>query len=123
MLKNLIECILYLLAAYGLIVLISSAARLIQCRVRGCRPDVRAAILVKNAEENIEYIIRSAVTNEFASSVFSDKRLIVVDMGSTDNTLELLEELQKEYCSIEVLKCNEREQIFCDFSVFPPSGK
>lgn len=119
----LLECVICLLAAYGLLVLVLSAAELIRCRVSGCRPKVRVVILVKDAEEYIEYIIRNAVKRDFISKVFSDKKLVIVDMDSTDQTYQLLERLQKDFSNIESLTFKEREFIFDDFSTFSPSIK
>lgn len=123
MLNSLLECIVYLLATYGLLVLVLGATELIRCRIKGRRPNVRIIFLVKDAEEHIEYIIRNAVKKDFASRAFSDKNMIIVDMNSTDHTYQLLEKLQNDFSNIEVLTFKERELIFDDFSIFSPSEK
>lgn len=123
MLYKLLECAVYLLAAYGLLVLVLGAAESIRCRISGHRPKVRVVLLVKDAEEHIEYIIRNAVKKDFVSRVFSDKNMVIVDMNSTDHTYQLLGKLQKDFSNIESLTFEERELIFDDFSIFSPSTK
>lgn len=123
MLYILLEYVVYLLAVYGLLVLVIGSAELVRCRISGCRPKVRIVLLVKDVEENIEYIIRNAVKKDFASKVLSDKNIAIVDMNSADHTYELLEKLQKDFLNIEVLKFEEKTIIFDDFSVFSPIEK
>lgn len=123
MLYSFLECTVYLLAAYGLLVLILGAIDMLQCRIAGKRPKVRVVLLVQDAEEQIEYIIRYALKKNYASRVFSDKKMIIIDMNSSDRTHELLERLQRSYSGIEALSEKEKEQIFNDFGTFSPSGK
>jgi hypothetical protein len=115
MLFNIIQCIIYILAVYGFIALILGISETIRCRITGPRPRVRAVLLVKDAEEQIEYIIRYAVRKEYAARVLSEKGLVIVDMDSGDNTYTLLQRLQKNFPSIEVLKISEASSIFNDF--------
>lgn len=118
MLENLLDCIIYLLATYGLVVLSLGAADLVRCRVRGRRPNVSVVLLVQDAEDYIEYIVRNAVKKDFASKAVSDKKVIFVDMNSTDNTSQLLKKLKNDFPSIEILTLNERLRIFDDFGIF-----
>ena len=123
MLKSLLECIVYLLATYGLLVLVLGAADMIRCRVRGRRPDVRVVLLVKDAEDHIEYIVRNAVKKDFASKALSDKNMFIVDMDSTDSTNQILKKLQSDFSNIEILPFEDRSMIFDDFYIFSPSEK
>ena len=123
MLYRLFEYVVCLLAAYGLLMLVLSAAGAIQNRIPGRRPRVRVVLLVKDAEEHIEYIIRSAVKKDIASKALSDRTIAVVDMDSMDHTYMLLEKLQKDFSNIEALTFAERNLIFEDFSIFSPSEK
>lgn len=120
---RLFECFVWLLAAYGLLTLLLGTIGLIRCRISGHRPSVRVVLLVRDAEEHIEYIIRNASKKEFASKVLSEKNMIIVDMNSADNTYQLLERLKKDFSNIETLTFDERDQIFNDFSIFSPTPK
>jgi hypothetical protein len=100
---------------YGLLSLLLGISESICCRMAGPNPMVRAILLVQDAEEQIEYIVRYAVKKEYAAKILSDKKLIIVDMNSSDNTYILLEKLQKNFPSIQVLKISDVDSIFKDF--------
>ncbi len=112
MFLRVLECVTYILAIYGLIILIYGIAESIRCRIKGRRPNVRVVLLVRDAEEYIEYIVRSAVKNEFAVKALSDKKLTIVDMDSADNTYLLLQKLQKSFPSIEIMKYDQFSDLF-----------
>lgn len=120
---RLFECFVWLLAAYGLFTLLLGAVGLIRCRISGHHPNVRIVLLVRDAEEHIEYIIRNAAKKDFASRVLSDRNMVIVDMNSTDHTYQLLERLQKDFSNIDTLTFEERDLIFDDFSIFSPTSK
>jgi cell division protein FtsX len=123
MLYNLLLCIVCILAAYGLLALVSGIAESVRCRISGIRPEVRVVVLVQNAEEQIEYIVRNAVKKDIQSKMLSDKKVTFVDMDSKDKTSELLDKLQKNFSSIEVLSYPDRAHIYDGFSIFSPSAK
>ncbi len=115
MLFSILECLTYILAVYGLLILVIGAADLIRCRIRGHRPKVRVVLLVQDAEDQIEYIVRNAVKKEFTAKVFSDEKLAVVDMHSKDNTYLLLQKLQKNFQSVEVLKSDDIDEVIKEY--------
>ena len=119
--ENLFDCVIYLLATYGLLTLALGAADMIRCRMRGRRPKVRVVVLVQDAEDHIEYIVRNAVKKDFASRALSDKNVIFVDMRSADHTSQLVKKLEENYSGIEILPPEERLRIFDDFDVFSPN--
>ncbi|NMA33619.1 MAG: hypothetical protein GX940_03575 [Clostridiaceae bacterium] len=116
MLYDAIVCLTYILAIYGLFILLSGIAGSMRCRVKGRRPEVRVILLVRDSEEHIEYIVRNAAKNEIAAKLLSDAKIAVVDAGSSDSTYSLLERLQKTYPGIEVLKISELDKIVDDFT-------
>ncbi len=120
MLTNLPECIIYLLAAYGVLVLVLGAIDLIRSKITASHPKVRVVLLVQNAQEQIEFIVRNVVMKDFASRASSDKKVIFVDMDSSDDTVILLKKLQQCYPTIEVLQHQDKEVIFNDFNSFHP---
>ena len=115
MLLDIIKSLICILAVYGVIALILGISESICCRMPGPRPKVRAVLLVQDAQEQIEYIVRYAVKKEYAPRIMSDKKLIIVDMNSEDNTYALLEKLQKNFPSIEVLKRSDADNILKEF--------
>lgn len=123
MLQRLIECIIYILAVYGLLILVLEVAALIRKRIAGYKPEARIVLLVRNAEECIEYVVRNMISKEMASGYFFCKDIVIVDMDSSDHTYKLLEKLQKDFPNIEVLSYQERELIFDNFPTFSPSKK
>lgn len=123
MLTNLPECIIYLLAAYGALVLVLGAIDLIRSKMAANHPKVRVVLLVQNAQDQIEFIVRNVVMKDFASRASSDKKVIFVDMDSSDDTVVLLKKLQQCYPSIEVLQHQDKEVIFRDFQLFSPTIK
>lgn len=112
MLHRIFECIVWLMAAYGLFTLFFGAFNLMRCRIPGHHPKVGVVLLVKDAEEQIEYIARNAAKRDFAAKVLSDNKIAVIDMNSTDGTVQILEKLQKNFMNIEVLKFEDRQNIF-----------
>lgn len=104
-----------------MLTIILNISEFISCRFAGQRPKVRVVLLVQDAEEQIEYIVRYAVKEEYADRVLSDKKLIIVDMDSTDNTYILLEKLQHNFPSIQVIKMSDMESVFKDFVFSPPA--
>lgn len=123
MLDRLPECIIYLLAAYGMLVLVLGAIDLIRSKMVGNRPKVRIILLVQNVQEQIEFIVRNVVMKDYASKALSDKKVVFVDMDSTDETVVLLKKLQQCYPSIEVMQCKDKDKIFSDFQLFSPTIK
>ena len=123
MLIRLLECAVWLLAAYGLLTLVHGMIELIHCRISGHRPNVRVVLLVKDAEEHIEYIIRNMSKKDFVSKTLTDKNMVIIDMNSTDHTYQILEKLQVDFSNVEALSFEEKEHIFDDFPIFSLSSK
>ena len=131
MINILFELVVSLLAIYGLIMLGFTAAGHIRRRNPGkvpglfsdcinspsVHPCVRMVLLVRDAEEQIEHIVRTAVKNDFTSCVLSDNSLVIIDMNSSDNTFLLLEKLQKDFSNIEAVRFEDRELVFDDFTI------
>jgi hypothetical protein len=115
MLSDIIQCIICILAVYGLFSLMLGISETIRCRLSGPRPRVRVVLLVKDAEEHIEYIVKYAVSKEYAARVLSDNKLMIVDMGSEDNTYQLLQKLQNNFPCIEVLGSDSIDDIIREF--------
>jgi hypothetical protein len=116
MMYDAVVCLTYILAIYGLFMLLAGIAGSMRCRVKGRRPKVRVVLLVRDAEEHIEYIVRNAVKSELAARLLSDAKIAVVDADLSDSTFRLLEKLQKTYPGIEILKPGELDKFLDDFT-------
>ena len=89
------------------------------------RENMRVVLIVKDQEEFIEGVIRSFYMNrafenklsrqvDFCYRIDGDNGFIVVDMGSADKTLDILQKLKNTYGSLEVLSVDEKDRIFED---------
>ena len=115
-----LEAAVCMLAIYGLIMLVLAAVEKKSGSGRGPRkhPGVRVVLLVKDAEEQIEYIIRKAVKSDVTSGLLSENSLVVIDMNSSDSTFLLLEKLQKDFSCVEILPFEDRALVFEELPIF-----
>ncbi|MGE5328928.1 MAG: glycosyltransferase [Deltaproteobacteria bacterium] len=100
------QVIIWILALYGLIEIIIEAYRAVF--VLNNVKDMYILIAVKNQEENIEGVVRSIVFKNLYNrndEIFNN--IIIADMGSTDNTVKILEKLCSEYECLKVIDCSE----------------
>ena len=63
-------------------------------------------LIVKNQEDTIEWIVQNAIRNVKG-------KLIIIDMGSKDDTWKILEKLKLDNDDIEILKEEDKSKIFC----------
>lgn len=106
---------LYLMIAIGAILLIlwfgntKSAAR------QKDTSKLSMVILVRNQQDITEGLIRNFCRRDFVKRVVPDMRITVIDMGSNDETWQILTKLSEAYEYIEILKEDDREKIFTNF--------
>jgi hypothetical protein len=112
MLEAIITFITCLLAAYGAYNLAVMIAGCTSSAKGSRKAGVKLVLLVKNQEGSVEGIIRTVFSGEFLRRIMSGHGLTVLDMGSKDKTLLILEKLQKDFDSLEVLKEEEKGRIF-----------
>ena len=104
--RMIIQVIIWILALYGLIEIIIEAYRAVF--VLKNVKDMYILIAVKNQEENIEGIVRSIVfKNLYDKNEEIFNNIIFADMGSTDNTVKILEKLCGEYEFLKVINYGE----------------
>lgn len=99
----LFQVAVWILAIYGLIEIVISAFKFIVFMNNNVK-DMYILIAVKNQENTIEGIIRSIVFKNIYhrnESLFNN--IIIADMGSTDETLNILKKLAGEYSFLRIL--------------------
>jgi len=113
------EIITYLLAVYGAFALIISIINSIHIGSMNENSGMKLVLIQRNQEETIEGVVRSILAKDLINMITPGENLTVLDMGSTDETIEVLTKLENDYECIEVLKSGEREKIFEYFEKVP----
>jgi len=117
------ELILWILAVYGLFSLISGALGLIRLKSRLKCGYIKPVLLVRNAEDCIEYVVRNLAAKDFLGGLLPGQKISIVDMNSEDNTYLIAKKLEIDYPHLEALNFDEREYIFDTEAIFSPSPK
>jgi len=113
------QFITYVLAIYGLINLVVNISDLFYKKSYSKNIKIKAVLFVKNCEDVIEGVIRNIFIGDFLRKIMSSGSLTVVDMGSTDKTLDILQRIERDYDTVDVLKESEKEKVFDFFSEIP----
>lgn len=111
MLRMVFECLVCIFAAYGLIAFLYEAlftGRHVKCT----GSMIKTVLIVKNQAEIIEGVLRNILRRDSIRKLMPGGRLIVLDMGSKDDTMEILKRLERDYECIQVLKGSEGNSIF-----------
>lgn len=110
MIDFILNMLLWILAAYGLIELIKNIYYLFTCT--NLRTDgIYLIIACKNQENNIEAYMRSILFRLVYGKEEYIKDIIVTDLNSNDNTLEILKKLQKEHKEIKIINWKTCKEI------------
>ena len=100
MLEMIIYGLIWCFAVYGILVMIQEIAR--KSTYRKVEENVKLIMTVKDVENGIENYIRELnMGNNFYNN------LVVIDLGSQDDTLCILRELEKENVNLKILDKNE----------------
>ncbi len=102
MLRIFFYTIAYILAFYGAMNIFGSFIESITVREKTGKRPVKLVIEVKDQEEEIEGIIREIYRDELFYNHRFHVEVEAIDLGSKDNTLEILRRLQTLYGSLEV---------------------
>jgi flagellar biosynthesis regulator FlaF len=100
MLDFLCSTIMWCFFIYGAICLIESIFQ--DYTYNKIKKNVKLILTVKDAENGIENYIKEL---KFGKNFYNN--LVVIDLGSKDNTLEILKDLEKETINLKIL--NEKE--------------
>lgn len=100
------DCILWILALYGLIDIFKIVKNLIKCKKFESK-DIFIIIATKNQEHKIEFYFRSIVFKMLYGKEENIKNIIVTDLNSDDNTKAILEKLSEDYQEIRFIDWEE----------------
>lgn len=105
MIEFLVNLLFWVFAIYGFIELIKN---FIIANYKKYKTDgIHVIITVKNQEEEIEYFLRNIMFRILYGKEEEIDEIMLVDMGSTDNTKVILEKIQSEYKNVDVLSWHE----------------
>jgi len=113
--EQLFVCVVIVgLAAYGTLVLIREFAKYYRAslsrREFEKKDGMCLAILVKNREQDVEWIIRETMRSVLAKKCRMP--VMVVDMESDDETNAIVKSLVMEYDDLELIENSEKEKVF-----------
>ncbi len=104
------EAIVIIFAGVSLFFYICWRAIKFECTACTCKYEkkitpIYAVITVKNSEDCIEGVIHSIIKEmKTTRDVFSPSGIVVVDLGSCDSTVQILEKLTSKYEYIYILQ-------------------
>lgn len=110
MTESLMECILWILAIYGLIDIIRDIFYIFSSSKINTK-DTFIIVAVKNQENNIEGFIRNIMFKLVCTKNLQDTKVIVTDLGSSDETRHILEKLNDDYECLEIIEWEECKKI------------
>jgi len=122
MLQITLEVLVCVLAAYGLITLIHESLLSAKQNRDYKNSMVKLVLIVKNQGESIEGVLRNVLPRDFIRKLMPGGKLIVLDMDSKDDTLDILRKLERDYECLEVLKRSEKEFLFKPFEEADDKG-
>jgi len=106
----LLQIVIWILAIYGLIEIsinIFNGIAMVNNNIK----DMYILIAVKNQEDTIEGIVRSIVfKNIYYKNEDMFNNILIADMGSTDDTINILRKLSKEYSFLKIVDCKESQE-------------
>ena len=98
------------LALYGLIEIIKNIYYIIT--YTNLKSDgIYLIVAVKNQEKQIEGFIRSVIFRMIYGKEEFIKQIMVADLGSKDETKEIIDKIGRDYCQIKVVNWKECKEI------------
>lgn len=105
--------IVYMFAVYGVLSLLFYLFSCIKGKKHGANASLKLVLLVKNAEECIEYTVFNITKRILSDRSMPIKTLSIMDMGSNDDTQLILDKLTCDYGAIELIK--EKDSVYMNF--------
>lgn len=103
MLEAIVYGIIWCFAVYGILVMLQDITR--SLTYKKVEENVKLIMTVKDAEDGIENYIREL---KFSKNFYNN--LVVIDLGSKDDTLDILKELEKENINMKILTKSEGKE-------------
>ncbi len=100
MLEIIVYGFIWCFAIYGILVMIQEITR--KSTYRKIEENVKLIMTVKDAEDGIENYVR-----ELSMGRNFYNNLVIIDLNSTDDTLSILKELEKENMNLKILTQSE----------------
>ena len=101
--------IITFLAIFGAVELLSRLKRkLLKSAVKGTAIVVAAS----GHDEEIEYSVRSLVSQADDLETGGERFIVVVDNGMDEETRKICEKIKSDFCGVEVCKMSELSQVF-----------
>jgi hypothetical protein len=94
MFEHVCEFLLYLFATYGFAIFVIEFFKSIAGRGNG--KGIKFCLLVKDCQDNIEGVVRSVMSSGLPKKYTEDRGITVIDLGSADQTRNILERLEKD---------------------------
>ncbi len=110
--KIFFEVVICVFAAYGFITLVYELILSVKHKIKYENSMIRLVLVVKNQGDVIEGVLRNILPRDFIRKLMPGGRLTVLDMGSRDDTMDILRRLEREFECVEVLKKSEKETLF-----------
>ena len=103
MLEIIIYGLIWCFAIYGILIMFQEITR--KSTYRKVEENIKLIMTVKDAEEGIENYIREL---NMGKNFYNN--LVVIDLGSEDDTLCILKELEKENFNLKILNKKEGKE-------------
>jgi len=103
MLARVIEALIYVLALYGLVNIVEAVLNYFSQSSHFRKQKYELVLTVKNQQDNIEGVIRTIFEDELFRRSGPECKVVVIDKGSEDETVKILERLAREYENLEVI--------------------
>jgi hypothetical protein len=113
--QKVFEFIMVILATYGFLTIIYDLILTIKNKSKYQNSMIKLVLIVKNQGDAIEGVLRNVLPRNFIRKLMPGGKLTILDMGSKDDTLEILQKLEIDYPCLEVLRKTEKDIIFNSF--------
>lgn len=115
MLNFMLNCILWILALYGIIEIIKNI-----CYIHHCNKintdGIHLIIGVRNKEDSIEGFLRTLNFRILYGKEDFIQDILVIDLNSTDNTKNIVKKFSQDYPNIIALNWNEFIELFSPYT-------
>ena len=114
MLNYILNCIIWILALYGIFEIIKNLIYIHTCNnIKG--DGIHLIIGVRNQENTIEAFLRALNFRILYGKENNIEDILVIDLNSTDNTKKIIEKFSTDFPNIVSLNWMEFEELFSPY--------